>query len=91
MRCTTRPGRSHERKPPPDVITPDHIRRIIGHHVARAGSLRKLGEEWGISFTHIGNALTGLRTPGPSILARLGLKKVTTITYRRPPRRARNS
>lgn len=62
-------------------MTEAQIRERIKKEVARAGSYRALGREWGITSPYICDLIHGRRAPGAKVLKALGLKKTKTITY----------
>ena len=55
----------------------DRVRR----EVERAGSMRALAREWGVSPPYLSDVLNRRRTPGPSVLVPLGLRRVRKVTY----------
>lgn len=80
--------RSWERRPAPDAptrlppqraaITAEGVRARVRVAVARAGSLRALAREWGVSPAWLSEYLAGDSPPGPAILGALGLRRVVT-------------
>ena len=56
---------------------------VLRQRVADAGTAKRFAEAHGVSAQHVGDVLRGHRTPGPRMLAILGLTRVTT--YRETP------
>lgn len=54
---------------------------LVRKEKARAGGVRALAREWGISPVYISDLLNGRRGPGPGILKNLGLKRVQTVVF----------
>lgn len=55
----------------------ERVRKEVG----RAGSIRALAREWGVTPSYICDLLNGRRAPGGKILGPLGLRMVKTVTY----------
>jgi hypothetical protein len=53
----------------------------VRKEIERAGSLRALAREWGVSPCYLSDLMNGRRGPGPSILGPLGLVRVQRITF----------
>lgn len=51
--------------------------RRIRQAIKDAGGVRRLAKAWGISPSYVSDLQHGRRVPGPEILNRLGLRKVT--------------
>lgn len=68
--------------PPAVGMTADEVREVVGRLARQAGSLRALARSWGVSAAYLSDVLAGNRTPGPSILKRLGLSRVVRVEYR---------
>lgn len=47
--------------------------KMIRMRARRAGSLRSLAKEWGLSVSYLSQVLNGKKLPGKKILDRLGL------------------
>lgn len=56
------------------------IARVRGE-VERAGSIRALAREWGVTHAYLCMVLSGKKPPGDKVLKLLGLRKVETVTY----------
>lgn len=64
-----------------ESLTITDIIEAIHAEILRAGSVRALGDEWGICFSHIYRVVRRQQNPSPSILKRLGIERATV--YRR--------
>jgi lambda repressor-like predicted transcriptional regulator len=62
-------------------MTEAEVRVIVGAAIHKAGSLRALAKEWGVSPPMLSDVMTGRRGPGPKILNHLKLVRVVTVTY----------
>lgn len=62
----------------------DGVLQRIRHRIAAAGSQNALAREWKISAPYLSDVLKGNRTPGPTILKKLGLcvHRTVTLDYR---------
>ena len=58
----------------PRLLTNDDVRTLLDAERIRAGNLRNLGKEWGISHAYISDVINGKKDPRALILARLGLR-----------------
>lgn len=54
---------------------------LVEKEIERAGSLRALSREWGVSPAMLSDLLNGRRGPGPKILGPLGLRRVKAIQF----------
>lgn len=63
----------------------NELRRRVVREVARAGGLRALAREWGVSPAYLSCYLNGTMRAGEKIAAKLGLTAVRTISYRYEP------
>lgn len=63
------------------VVTESEVISLVREAVDRAGSMRKLASEWGVSPPMISDLLGGRRGPGPKILRHLGLKRIKSVSY----------
>lgn len=59
------------------------VRKLIKAEIARAGSLRKLASEWGVSIAYLSDCTTNRRAPGPAILKHMGIERRVVTTYER--------
>ncbi len=64
------------------------VREIVAEAVERAGGMRPLSREWGISVSMVSDLINGRRAPGPKVLKHLGLVRVKTVAYlpKEPPK-----
>jgi hypothetical protein len=54
---------------------------MVRNEVTRAGSMRALCREWGVTPSYMCDLLNGRRAPGPKILGPLKLTKRKTVVY----------
>lgn len=59
------------------------VRELIKAEIAKAGGLRKLASEWGISPAYLSDCTTNRRAPGPAILKHMGIERRVVVTYER--------
>ena len=71
---------------PSAPLTEDDVRAMVKALVVKAGSMRAMAIEWGLSPAYISDVLAGKRGPGPSILGPLGLVQVVTVGYVKGPK-----
>jgi hypothetical protein len=64
-------------------VSEEQVRELIKAEIARAGSLRKLAAEWGVSIAYLSDCTTNRRAPGPSILKHMGIERRVEVTYTR--------
>lgn len=64
-------------------MTEKQVRELLKAEIAKAGSLRKLAAEWGVSIAYLSDCTTHRRAPGPAILTPMGLERRVTVTYHR--------
>lgn len=69
---------AHDNRP---TITRAQLHRLIAAHVERAGGIRPLAREWGISPGHVHDLTAARIDPSPTILAKLGVVKRVRVTY----------
>jgi lambda repressor-like predicted transcriptional regulator len=62
-------------------MTESEVRAKVEAEVQRAGSMRALAREWGMSVSYLSDFLAGRRGPGPQILDPLGLVQVVVVSY----------
>ena len=55
---------------------------VLRAEVARRGTQSAVAQWLGVSRAHVSDMLAGKRTPGPRILAKLGLEKVVRYEVR---------
>jgi len=62
-----------------------NVKAVIAGRIKRAGSMRRLARELGVSAAYISDVMRDKRNPGPAILDPLGIECVATIKviYRR--------
>jgi predicted transcriptional regulator len=63
------------------MMTESDVAKIVEHEIERAGSVRALGREWGVSPCMISDLRNGRRGPGPKVLRQLGMKKIHRIEF----------
>lgn len=68
-------------KKPPAPLSESAVRALVDSLVVKAGSMRTLAAEWGMSPSYLSDFLNGRRGPGPQILKPLGLVQVVTVAY----------
>ena len=59
-------------------MSEDKVRSIVREHIAKAGGVRSLSRDWGVSAGLISDTALGNRPPSPKILGILGITKVET-------------
>lgn len=57
------------------------VKKLIAAHIDRAGGLRALSREWGVSAAQLSDVMTGRRGPGPKIVKHLGLRRVVRVDF----------
>lgn len=62
-------------------MTESEVRDLVKAAIVRAGSLRKLALEWGVSPAYLSDFVNNRRGPGAGILGPLKLRKVVTVEY----------
>jgi DNA-binding transcriptional regulator YdaS (Cro superfamily) len=60
--------------------TDNRVLRLLQTACEKAGSQNKWAKQHGITQQYVNQVLNGHRTPGPQILAALGLTRVTRVT-----------
>jgi hypothetical protein len=63
------------------VTTEEAILDDLRKHVERAGSMRSLAKEWGISVSYVSDCLNGRRAPGPAVLGPMGYRRAVKVFY----------
>lgn len=61
----------------PNTFSLSDVRKLLEQEVAQAGSGMALAEKWGVSQSLISRVLSGKEPPGPTLLRRLRLRRVT--------------
>lgn len=70
----------------PERLTLQQVRDLLLVRSAELGTQRALAAELGVSEMYVSLILSGKRMPGPSVLRKLNLRKVTAVTrYERIP------
>lgn len=67
-------------------MTEAEVAMLVRERIAKAGSLRGLARQWGISPAYLSDLTNGRRGPGSKVLDWLDLERVETVDYR-PKRR----
>ncbi len=62
-------------------MTESEVVALVRIAIAKAGSIRALGRQWGVTPSYLCDLRDGRRAPGPKILDQLGLKRVKVVTY----------
>lgn len=58
-----------------DVFPPEDVLAGLQDEIVRAGSMRALAREWGLTVSHLSRCVNGHEAPSPAILARMGLER----------------
>lgn len=67
-------------------MTVEEVRERLRARIAETGGQAAFAREYGVSTVYLQDAVTGRRSPGPAILAALGLEKETRVDYREAAR-----
>ena len=62
-------------------MTEEEVVKLVRLAKERAGGVRALGRQWGVSPVYISDLLNGRRGPGPSLLKPLGLVRIERVTF----------
>lgn len=62
-------------------MTEAQVIERIRKEADRAGSLRALAREWGVTHNYLSFVTRGIQPPGPTVLKKLGLRRVKTVRY----------
>lgn len=63
-------------------LTPEDLRAMLRRHADAAGGVRALARAWGVPASNLCRMLGGGRPVGGKVLDRLGVERVTVVTYR---------
>lgn len=64
------------------TVTENQVKKRLASEIGRAGGVRALSREWGVSAAVISMTANGRRRPGPAILARLRIEASAKVTRR---------
>lgn len=64
-----------------NMMTESDVAQIVEREIERAGGVRALSREWGVSPCMISDLRNGRRGPGPKVLKKLGMKKVLRVEF----------
>ena len=62
----------------PNPLSPQDVRDLLNAHIVLAGSGKALTAKWNMAQSYVGAVARGKQDPGPAILAKLNLRRVTT-------------
>lgn len=62
-------------------MTESDVRKLVIGAIERAGGVRALAQEWGVSPSQISDVANRRRGPGPKILRNLGMVRVRTVRF----------
>lgn len=66
-------------------MTESEVKDRVRVEIRKAGSLRELSRQWGVSPSLLCHLLNDRVAPGPKILEPLGLERIETVDYRPRP------
>lgn len=66
-----------------ETMNEDEMHALFMETLRKAGGVRALARLWGLSAAHVSDMARGNRRVSESVLTRLGLERVVSVTYRR--------